>query len=128
MIAVIGGLELLVDHPDGGGGRAHEEDLHGGVVERDEAGEEVEVAGAEDDQEEDLGLAGDAGAASGLPDLEEEQDDGQQVGEVPGQPKQIHPAASGNRDLTLQGLVEEYFEILQTCGPFCYAIQKGFYG
>ena len=69
MVAVIGGLELDVHQIDGSGSRANKEELHGGVVEGDEGGEEVEVARTEDGQEEDLRLARYAGAAAGLPDL-----------------------------------------------------------
>ena len=45
--------------------------LHGGVVDGDEVGDQVQVARHEDDHEEDLRLARDAGAGSGLPDLRE---------------------------------------------------------
>ena len=48
MVAVVSGLELDVHQVDGGAGRADEEKLHGGVVERDEGGEEVKVSRAED--------------------------------------------------------------------------------
>ena len=71
VVAVVGGLELHVHQIDGSGSRADEEELHGGVVEGDEGGEEVEVARTEDGQEEDLRLARNAGAAAGLPDLVE---------------------------------------------------------
>ena len=69
VVAVVGGLELDVHQIDGGGSRANEEELHGGVVEGDEGGEEVKVARTEDGQEEDLRLARNASAAAGLPDL-----------------------------------------------------------
>ena len=48
MVAVVGRLELDVHQVDGGAGRADEEKLHGGVVERDEGGEEVKISRAED--------------------------------------------------------------------------------
>ena len=69
MVAVIGSLELDVHQIDSGGSRADKEELHSGVVEGDEGGEEVEVARTEDGQEEDLRLARNASAAAGLPDL-----------------------------------------------------------
>ena len=43
--------------------------LHGSVVDGDEVGDQVQVARHEDDHEEDLRLARDARAGSGLPDL-----------------------------------------------------------
>ena len=69
VVAVVSRLELHVHQIDGGGGRANEEELHGGVVEGYEGGEEVKVTGTEDRQEEYLRLARYASAASGLPDL-----------------------------------------------------------
>ena len=57
MVAVVGGLELDVHQIDSGGSRTDKEELHGGVVEGDERGEEVEVARTEDGQEENLRLA-----------------------------------------------------------------------
>ena len=69
VVAVVGRLELDVHQVDGGAGRADEEKLHGGVVERDEGGEEVKVSRAEDRQEEDLGLARYSSTAARLPDL-----------------------------------------------------------
>ena len=69
MVAVVSGLELDVHQIDRGGSRADKEEFHGGVVEGDEGGEEVEVASAEDRQEEDLRPARYASTAAGLPDL-----------------------------------------------------------
>ena len=69
---------------------ANEEDLHDSVVETDEAGEQVQVPGDEHHQEQDLGLAGDAGTAASLPYLHEEQDYGQEVRQVTKQSKYIH--------------------------------------
>jgi len=77
MVPVVGGLEFEIHEVDGGSRAGDEEDLHAGVVETDEVGHQVQVAGDEHHQEQDLGLAGDSGAAPGLPDLEEEEDDGQ---------------------------------------------------
>ena len=60
------GARVLDQHQvDVGHGGDDEEDLDGGVVEGDEGGEEVDVAGEEDEEEEDLGLAGDAHAGPG---------------------------------------------------------------
>ena len=69
VVAVVGRLELDVHQVDGGAGRADEEKLHGGVVERDEGGEEVKVSRTEDRQEENLGLARYSSTAARLPDL-----------------------------------------------------------
>lgn len=90
MVAIVGGLELHEHHPDGGPGAGDEEHLHHGVVHTHKVGDQVQVAGDEHNQEQDLRLAGDAGAAPGLPDLEQQQDDGRQVGQVAQQPKYIH--------------------------------------
>ena len=62
-------LKFLVNEIDSSGSAGNEEQLHDGVIEADEADEEVQVAADEHDQEEDLGLARDAGTAPGLPDL-----------------------------------------------------------
>ena len=59
-----------------------EEDLHDGVVETDEAGEQVEIPADEHHQEQDLRLAGDSRTTSRLPDLHQEEDDGQEMGQV----------------------------------------------
>merc|ERR1719350_1475309 len=90
MVAVIGRLKFLVHEIDSSCGAGDEEHLHDGVVEADEAGEEVQVAADEHDQEEDLGLTRDASTASGLPDLHKEEDNGQQMRQVSEQPENIH--------------------------------------
>jgi len=69
VVAVVGGLELDIHEVDRGGRGADKEDLHGGVVDGDEVGHQVQVARHEHHQEQDLRLAGDAGARAGLPDL-----------------------------------------------------------
>ena len=91
VIAVIGCLELEIHEVHGGGSAGDEEDLHGGVVQTDKVGHKVQVPRHEHHQEQDLRLAGDSSAASCLPDLEEEQYDGEQVGQVPQEPEEIHP-------------------------------------
>ena len=45
MIVIIGGLELEVHEVAGADGGCKKEDLHGCVVHRDEAGEQVQVTG-----------------------------------------------------------------------------------
>ena len=55
MVGVVGGLELDVHKVAGSDGSAEEEDLHGGVVHRDEVGEQVQVPGDEHHGEQDLG-------------------------------------------------------------------------
>ena len=77
----------------GSGGTTDEEDLHDGVVEADEAGEEVEVSADKHHQEQDLRLAGDSCAASRLPDLHEEEDYGQEVRQVSKQSEDVHPGS-----------------------------------
>lgn len=62
VIAVIGGLELHVDEIDGEVGTAYVDALHHTVVERDEIGEEVQVASGEDKRKENLRLSGDTRA------------------------------------------------------------------
>lgn len=62
VIAVIGGLELHVDEIDGEVGAAYVDALHHTVVERDEIGEEVQVASGEDKRKENLRLSGDTRA------------------------------------------------------------------
>ncbi len=55
MIVIVSGLELHVHEiasPDGG---REKEDLHRRVVQRDEAGEQVQVARQEDQRKEELG-------------------------------------------------------------------------
>ena len=59
----------MVHEIDGSRGAGDEEHLHDGVVEADEAGEEVQVAADEHDQEEDLGLARYSSTTARLPDL-----------------------------------------------------------
>ena len=57
VVVVVGGFELHVheiDCPDGGG---EEEHFHGRVVQGDEVGEQVQVAGQEDQREQNLGAA-----------------------------------------------------------------------
>ena len=80
----------MVHEIHGSRGAPDEEELHDGVVETDEAGDEVQVAADEHHQEEDLGLAGDARTAPGLPDLQQQQHDGQQVRQVTEQPEDVH--------------------------------------
>jgi len=62
VIAVVGCLELDVHQVDGGGRRGDEEDLHTGIVQRDEVGEQVKVPGHKNDEEKDLRFARDTGA------------------------------------------------------------------
>ena len=66
-------LEFQIHQIDSSRRAAYEEDLHDGVVERDKAGEEVQVPGHEHHQEQDLRFPGYSGTTSGLPDLQQEQ-------------------------------------------------------
>ena len=83
-------LEFHVHEIDSASGATDEEDLHDGVVEGDEAGEEVQVPRHEHHQEQDLRLAGYSCTAPGLPDLEEQQNYGEKVRQVAKQTKDIH--------------------------------------
>jgi len=69
VVAVVGCLELDVHQVDGSRRGANEEDLHTRIVQGDEVREQVKIPGDEYDEEEDLRLAGDAGARPRLPDL-----------------------------------------------------------
>jgi len=62
MIAVVGGFEFEQHEIDGPVRGSDEEDLHDGVVNRDEVGQQVQVARRENEREQDLRLARDAGA------------------------------------------------------------------
>lgn len=70
VVMIVGGLELEIHEIDGADGGGEEEDFHRGVVEGDEIRDQVQIAGDEDDSEEDLGSARNTGARSGLPNLE----------------------------------------------------------
>ena len=83
-------LEFQIHQIDSSRRAANEEDLHDGVVERDKAGEEVQVPGHEHHQEQDLRFPGYSGTTSGLPDLQQEQDYCQEMGEISEQSEDIH--------------------------------------
>ena len=83
-------LEFQIHQIDSSGSASDEEELHDGVVERDEAGEEVQVPGDEHNQEQDLRFPGYPGTTPGLPDLQQEQDYCQEVGEISEQSEDIH--------------------------------------
>ena len=57
MVVVVGGLELHVHEIDSSDRWGEEEDFHGCVVQRDEVGEEVQVARQEHEGEQHLGAA-----------------------------------------------------------------------
>lgn len=71
-------------------GRRDEEELHEGVVERDEVVEEVDVAREEDDGVEELGAQGDAGGGFLAEHFGEEDDDGREVQHVRNETEEIH--------------------------------------
>lgn len=83
MISIVCGTELDVHQVDSGSGGGDKEDLHRSVVEGDEVSNEVEVTGDEDHHKQDLGLAGDTGAAPRLPYLEEEDEYCEKMGDIP---------------------------------------------
>ena len=84
MVSVVGCLELDVHEVHGGSRRTDEEHLHRRIVKGDEVGEEIQIPGHKHAEEQDLGLPRDPGAGSGFPDLDEQDDDRQQVGEITG--------------------------------------------
>ena len=57
VVTVIGGLELGIEEVDCGGRAGDEDDLHDGVVEGDEVGEEVQVPRDEHQSKHDLALS-----------------------------------------------------------------------
>ena len=83
-------LEFQIHQIDSSGSASDEEDLHDGVVERDEAGQEVQVPGDEHNQEQNLRFPGYSGTTPGLPDLQQEQDYCQEMGEISEQSEDIH--------------------------------------
>ena len=60
MIAVVGGLKLEQHEIDGAEGGGEEEDLHDGVVNRDEVGQQIQITRREDKRKQDLRFAGDS--------------------------------------------------------------------
>jgi len=91
VVTVISGFELDEHQVDGGSGGTYEEYFHGGVVNTDEVRHEIQVTRHEDDQEKDLRLARDSRTTSGLPYLEKEDDDGQEMREIPQKSEYVHP-------------------------------------
>ena len=57
MVPIIGGLKLGEHEIAGSDGRGEEEDLHGRVVDRDEARDEIQVTSQEHEGEQNLGTA-----------------------------------------------------------------------
>jgi len=62
MIAVVGGLEFEQHEIHGPVRGGDEEDLHDGVVDRDEVRQQIQVTRREHEREQDLRLTGNAGA------------------------------------------------------------------
>ena len=60
MIAVVGRLEFEQHEIDGSIRGGDEEDLHDGVVNRNEVGQQIQVARREHERKQDLRLAGNA--------------------------------------------------------------------
>ena len=79
VVAIIGCFELYEHQVDCPRCTGNEKYLHRGVVDTDKVGDKIKISGDEHDEEEDLALAGDAGAGAGLPYLEEQDDDREQV-------------------------------------------------
>lgn len=85
--------EFHVDHVHGDVGAYQKNDLHHGVVGGDEGCEQVQVAGCEDKGEKDLALPRDTSTGLGPVDLQQQDDDGQQVGDVPQDAEDVHGGA-----------------------------------
>lgn len=79
MIAVIGCLEFDKHEIDGSKGSGDEKDLHGGVVQRDEVGQQIQISRREDNRKQDLRLAGDSSARPSLPYFPQEKREGQKM-------------------------------------------------
>lgn len=94
VVAVVRRLELVVDHPERGVSASHVHNLHAGVVDGDEGGEEIKVSSGEHQSEEDLALPRNSSARPRLPYLDEQDDDGEEVGEVTRKSKHVHDAAA----------------------------------
>jgi len=90
MVAIISSLKFLIHQIDGSSGTSNEEHLHGGVVQGDEAGEQVEVPGHKHNQEQDLRLARYSCTTSCFPDLEQEQNDCKEMRQISTQTEKIH--------------------------------------
>ncbi|KAH8246760.1 hypothetical protein KR038_008032 [Drosophila bunnanda] len=92
VVVVVGGLKLHVHQVDRGAGRGQEEHLHHRVVQAHVGGEQIEVTGQVDHREQNLRLAGYAGARARLPDLQQQNNYGEDMGQVPSEPKNVHSA------------------------------------
>jgi len=90
VVTVVGRFELEIHQVDCGSCRSYEEAFHDGVVHADEVGEQIKISGDKHDQEKNLGFAGDSGATSRLPDLEEQDDDGEEMRNISEKPEDVH--------------------------------------
>ena len=80
----------LVDHKDDISRGGNVEDLHDGIVDRIEGGEEVEITANKDNEIELLGLHRDANGIPGGHEAHDEEEDGEDVAHVPREAKDIH--------------------------------------
>ena len=69
---------------------SNEENLHGGVVQGDKAGQEIKISRHKHNQEQDLRLARNSCTTSCFPDLKQEQYYCQKVGQITAQAENIH--------------------------------------
>ena len=60
VVAIIGGFEFEIHQIDGPSGAADEEELHNGVVEADEVGQQVQISRHENNEKQSLALARDS--------------------------------------------------------------------
>jgi hypothetical protein len=82
MLTIVRGLELDIHQIERAKRGGQVEDLHHRVVQRDEVGEQVQVAGEKDEREQDLTATRNARARSGLPDLGEQDENRTQMGQI----------------------------------------------
>ena len=118
VITIVGSFKFEVHEIHGGSRTRDEEDLHDCVVDADEVGDQVQVPGHEHEQEQDLALARDSCTAPRLPNLEEEQDDGQEVGQVSQEAEHVHPhpavAFTGVQEVEIiNSVLSEIYKILK---------------
>lgn len=84
MVAIIRCLELRINQVNGGVRTSNVDDLHAGVVEGNEGSQQVQVASSEHQSKQDLTLPRNTSTGSGLPYLEQQDDDGCEMGQITG--------------------------------------------
>jgi len=90
VIPIVCCLKFLIHEINCRGCTPNEKDLHGGVVQGDEAGQEIKISRHKHNQEQDLRLARNSSTTPRFPDLEQQQDNCQEVGQITTQAENIH--------------------------------------